>query len=46
MGLKLKDLKALREVLDYAIEKMEKNTEAQKRFKAKKRKNIDDKKSC
>ena len=36
MRLKLKDLKSLREVLNCAIEKMEKNAEAQKRFKAKK----------
>lgn len=46
MRLKLKDLKSLREVLNYVIEKMEKNAEAQKKFQAKKRKNTDDKKSC
>lgn len=46
MRIKLKDLISLRDVLNSVIEKMEKNAEAQKKFQAKKRKNIDDKKSC
>lgn len=46
MRLKLKDLKSLKEVLNYVIEKMEKNAKAQRKFQAKKRKNTDDKKSC
>ena len=45
MRLKLKDLKSLREVLNCAIEKMEKNAEAQKRFKAKNKNLAREKKS-
>ena len=46
MRIKVKDLILLRDVLNSVIEKMEKNAKAQKKFQAKKRKNIDDKKSC
>lgn len=44
--MKLEDLKKIREIIDREIDKMKRNAEAQRRFVAKKRKNIDDKKSC